>query len=164
MTPRIESAQVQGFRLVLPRAALEGLPEQAARDGLQVAVALQGTRVAVTVVGGGPSLGFQLLRGEQAQLASVDLQGDAQGRFLLHVLGPLVVRHAGDLEVRLSWSAPGQPQVLKVAAGRTDFPALAVQEAEPERPLTGEEREVQALLERAAAEWARYQQLKHKGG
>jgi hypothetical protein len=164
MTPRIESAQVQGFRLVLPRAALEGLPEQAAQQGLQVAVALQGARVAVTVVGGGPSLAFQLLRGDQAQLSAVELQGDAQGRFLVQVLGPLVVRHGGDLDVKLSWSAPGQPASLTVKAGKTDFPGLSAAEGEPERPLTAEEREVQALLERAAAEWARYQQLKQKGG
>ncbi|MBM4380537.1 MAG: hypothetical protein FJ086_14775 [Deltaproteobacteria bacterium] len=163
-TPRLESAEVRGFQLVLPRAELERLPQVAAGEGLQLAVSLQGARLSVTVVGGTPQLQFRVGRDGRATLEQVDLRGDERGRLLLEVLAPLAVRHGGDLHVQLGWNGPGQPAELRVQAGKTDYPGLLSAADEPvDRPLTAEEREVQLLLERAAAEWARYQQLKQKG-
>jgi hypothetical protein len=164
MAPRLESAEVRGFQLVLPRGELERLPQVAAGAGMQLAVSLQGARLSVTVVGGTPLLQFRVARDGRATLEVVDLRGDEGGRLLLEVLAPLAVRHGGDLHVQLGWSEPGQPPELRVQAGKTDFPGLAASNDAPaDRPLSAEEREVQALLERAAAEWARYQQLKQKG-
>jgi hypothetical protein len=163
VTPRIESAEVRGFQLVLPRVELERLPQVAAEGGLQLAVSLQGSRMAVSVVGGTQQLQFRLARDGRATLEQVELRGDERGRFLLEVLAPLAVRFGGDLHVQLAWSEPGQPPELRVQGGKTDFPGLSAAEEPADRPLTAEEREVQALLERAAAEWARYQQLKQKG-
>jgi len=148
---------------VLPRAELERLPQEAAGAGLQLAVSLQGARLSVTVVGGVPQLQFRVTRDGRATLEQVELRDDERGRFLLEVFAPLVVRHGGDLHVQLGWSEPGKPAELRVQAGKTDFPGLSAADEPAERPLTAEEKEVQALLERAADEWARYQQLKQKG-
>ena len=107
MTPRLESVEVRGFQLVLPRAELERLPQAAAESGLQLAVSLQGGRLAVTVVGGAPLLRFRVARDGRATLEQVELSGDEGGTFLLEVLAPLVVRHGGDLHVQLPGTLPG---------------------------------------------------------
>lgn len=184
MTPRIETAEILSFRLKVPRAELEALPQAASISGIKLALAAEGTDLLLSVVEGDSSLRFRSI-GSDVVLTEIQLQADTRGLFFQRVLGPLMVRFTGDLHCRLVWNnaernSHGDFAEVKIARGSTTYPGLSaspfasptvgaegVEGAGPEgeaedAPPTPEELEVKSLLEKAQKHWAEYQKLKNK--
>ncbi len=129
MAPRIDSAEVVSFRLKVPRLELDRMCQSAV--GQELALEL------VEDDGGqlhfGPAHGDSFARfrptGAEALLTELSLQRDENGEFLLRVLGPLMVRFAGDLVLRLTWNVPERNRnaeltEVQIARGMTDYPGI----------------------------------------
>ncbi len=128
MAPRIDSAEVVSFRLKVPRLELERLCQSEAGRELALEVHDEGGMLHL-----GPAHADSFLRfrptGAEAQLSEVYLCRDPGGDFLLRVLGPLMVRFAGDLSLRLTWNVPERNNTaefaeLHISRGLTEFPGL----------------------------------------
>ena len=65
------------------------------------------------------------LRGGQAQLDTVEVSNDPQGRFFRDVVGLVMQIYSGDLEAQLTWSPRGaMEEWVEVRAGETTHPLL----------------------------------------
>lgn len=181
MTPRIENAEIVSFRLKVPKAELEALPQAAAVAGIKLALSAEEKDLILSVVEGDSSLRFRSI-GADVVLTEVELKNDARGLFFHKVLGTLMVRFGGDLHARLTWNTAernshGNFAEVKIARGSTTYPGLgaspfaslgseggvegAPEDEGPHEP-TPEELEVKKLLEKAQGHWAEYQKLKKK--
>lgn len=183
-TPRIDNADILSFKLKLPRTELEALPQAAAAAGIRLAIAAEDSDLVLSVVEGDSSLRFRNI-GTDVVLTEIQIQNDTRGVFFQRVLGPLMVRFAGDLHCRLVWNTAernshGNHAEVKIARGSTTYPGLTsspfaspamgtegVAGAAPENeaedaPPTPEELEVKSLLDKAQKHWAEYQKLKTK--
>lgn len=185
MSPRIETAEVLSFRLKVPPGVLSRLPQEL-KDELALAVEQEEGEVVVSAQESDSYIRFRPI-GSEAILTEVFLARDERGLFFQRVLGALMVRHGGDLHIRLTWNTPernshGDFAEVRITRGATTYPGLssvlpalpspmaaearqgqgiatAEDEAELES-LSPQEREIQELLARARAHWAEYQRLK----
>jgi hypothetical protein len=192
MAARIDSAEVVSFRLKVPRLELERLCQTEA--GRELELELHDEEGVLHL---GPAHADSFLRfrttGAEAVLAEVYLCRDPDGAFLLRVLGPLMVRFAGDLSLRLTWNVPERNAArefveLDVARGMTDFPGLGHVPTTPDEaragagagaavrnelraggeeladPLPAEEaEEIRRLLDEGRAHYEEYLRLKRQG-
>jgi hypothetical protein len=191
MAPRIESAEVVSFRLKVPRLELERLQKSEVGQDLALTLTQEGVDLLLAPSEGESHLRFRPI-GAEAILTDVFLLHDAQGGFLLRVLGPLMVRFAGDLELQVVWSVPernseGAFALVTITRGITDYPGLgsppstgasptadaqaatalrntlrAGGEELAEHGPTAEEREVLELLQRAREQYQEYLRLKNR--
>lgn len=181
MKPRIETAEILSFRLKVPPQELLRLP-QASGAGMGLLVENEDGEIALAQEGAESYLRFRSI-GADAMLTEVYLCGDEGGLFFHRVLGALMVRHGGDLHVRLTWNLPernsqGDYAEVRIHRGATTYPGLS-NELSPSLGLGGEaaapspaaaagqepprpafDREVQELLEKARRHWEEYQRLK----
>lgn len=185
----IEHAEILSFRLKVPRLELDRLPLGDLGQELGLTVALEEGELTVTVQDGECFLRFRPI-GAEAMLTEIFISRDANGDFFLRVLGPLMVRFAGDLIARIMWNVPERNQhgdhvEVKITRGMTDYPGLGhvpLTEAEARAgagahppPLRNElraggedlgelespeERDVQQLLKKARAEYEHYLKLR----
>lgn len=183
MTPRIETAVVLSFRLRVPPAALEELPEKLLAQRLRLQLQSEEGELVLGTEEGESCLRFRFA-GEQAVLTEIALRQDPRGSFFQCVLGPLMVRFGGDLRIRLVWNTPernshGEFAEVRISRGSTTYPGLAdglsalppasgeVAElaVEGEAPAVEPHRSeldqaVEELLSRARSHWEEYQRLK----
>ena len=127
MSARIEVAEVLSFRLKVPKPELERLPRQLSSE-LGVVVETEGNEWVVSVEEGDSILRFRTI-GTEAVLTEVVLCNDERGLFFTRVLGPLMVRHGGDLNARLTWNVAernteGDFAEVKIARGQSNYPGL----------------------------------------
>ncbi len=127
MSPRIEIAEVITFRLKLPRAELTDLPGRLGPE-LALKMEAEGQRVTLSMEGGVSYLRFRVA-GADAVLSEITVANDERGLFFHRVLGPLMVRHAGDLHVRLRWNTAernshGNHAEVRISRGFTTYPGL----------------------------------------
>ncbi|MGQ0504031.1 MAG: hypothetical protein ACT4TC_01800 [Myxococcaceae bacterium] len=127
MPPQIEIAEVITFRLKLPRAELMELSGRLGPE-LALKVEAEGQRVTVAMESGPSYLRFRLA-GVDAVLSEIAIAADDRGLFFHRVLGPLMVRHAGDLHVRLRWNTAernshGDHAEVRINRGFTTYPGL----------------------------------------
>ncbi len=139
MPPRIEIAEVITFRLKLPRAELTDLPGRLGPE-LSLKVEAEGQRVTVSMEGGASYLRFRLA-GVDAVLSEIAVSNDERGLFFHRVLGPLMVRHAGDLHVRLRWNTAernshGSHAEVRISRGFTTYPGLGPPPLPPRQSLS----------------------------
>lgn len=128
MAARIDSAEVVSFRLKVPRIELERLPHGAVGQELHVELTLEDGELVLAPHDGESFARFRPI-GPEAVLTEVFVASDPGGDFFLRVLGPLVVRFAGDLEIRIVWNVPernqnGDHALVKITRGMTDYPGL----------------------------------------
>jgi hypothetical protein len=192
MAPRIDSAEIVTFRLKVPRLELDRLPNGALGEEQGLQLVNEDGELTLTSSETDSFLRFRPI-GAEAILTEIFLSRDPRGDFLLRVLGPLMVRFAGDLVARVIWNVPernvnGDHAEVKITRGMTDYPGLAqapVPESEAragagagtalrntlraggEQELgdgvSGEEREVRELLDKAKSQYEEYLRLKsHK--
>ncbi|MBX5484169.1 MAG: hypothetical protein IRZ16_20270 [Myxococcaceae bacterium] len=190
MSVRIDSAEIISFRLKVPRLELDRLPLGALGEELGLSVQEEEGELTVSAQDGDSFLRFRPI-GAEAVLTEIFISRDLNGDFLLRVLGPLMVRFAGDLVARVIWNVPernvsGDHAEVKITRGMSDYPGLGhvpVTEAEARAEAGGspplrnelraggedlgevespEEREVQELLAKARAEFDRYLRLRKK--
>ena len=190
MGPRIDSAEVVSFRLKVPRMELERLPQGELGQSLGLTLTPEDGELVLAAADGDSYLRFRPI-GAEAMLTDIYLFRDVEGGFLLRVLGPLMIRFAGDLELRAVWSQPernseGDHAHVKITRGITDYPGLSRQppagtrtsaeggaSASPRNTLRAggedelgdrypEEREVKELLEKARAYYQEYLRLKNE--
>jgi hypothetical protein len=153
-----------------------------------VSVESDGTELIVSMADSDSYLRFRPI-GSEAILTEIFLCNDDRGLFFERVLGALMVRHAGDLHLRITWNTPernsqGEFAEVRIIRGATAYPSLAagreehraespspggsgggsvtLEENIPEPPLSALEKEVQELLDRAQRHWDEYQRLKKK--
>jgi hypothetical protein len=172
MPPRIETAEILSHRLMVPLTALGDLPDQV--QALPLVVHTDGERF-VRVSLGECRLAF-VPEGQQARLTEVVLKDDERGLFFHKVLGPLVVRHGGDLHLRLTWNIPernthGAFAEVTILQGATTYPGLSPASDAPARPSVtpesdeqlqaarAEEDEVERLLEEGRRHFQEYLRL-----
>jgi hypothetical protein len=188
MSSRIEVAEVLSFRLKVPRSELEQLPRVLGPE-LGLVVETEGTELGISMDAGDSYLRFRAI-GSDAILTEVVICNDERGLFFQRVLGPLMVRHQGDLAIRLTWSAhekntEGDYAEVKITRGQTSYPGLAqpflslppavassagtgeateamAMQSDDEAALPPELLEVKKILDRAKEQWAEYQRLKAK--
>ncbi len=210
VTPRIETAEILAFRLKVPPEALKRLRDQLSPE-LPLAIEHDGTEIILSMEEADSYLRFRSIGdqamlteiflsmeeadsylrfrsiGDQAMLTEIFLCNDEQGAFFQRVLGELMVRHAGDLQARLTWNTPernshGDYAEVRISRGSTTYPGLANGlgaippasgaegvvmgggddgELEGLSPL---EKEIQDLLLKARAHWEEYQRLKARRG
>lgn len=172
MAPRIESAEVISFHLEVPLNALERLPDEVGALVLKVESRPE-NRICIT--SGKCQLSF-LAVGSVGRLSEVTVLEDERGLFFQRVLGPLVVRHRGDLHVRLLWNVAernshGDFAEVRILQGITTYPGLSTLRnmligtknlpmASADAALTPEEQEVDQLLEEARRHYEEYLRLK----
>ncbi|MGA9520090.1 MAG: hypothetical protein WBV82_01420 [Myxococcaceae bacterium] len=190
MGPRIDNAEVISFRLKVPRLELERLPQSEAGKDLGLTLTSEEGELALAAAEGDSYLRFRPI-GPEAMLTDIYLFRDARGEFLLRVLGPLMVRFAGDLELRAVWSvaernSDGDYAHVKITRGITDYPGLLKQPTTESRAGAEgsaaesirntlraggqgdlgdrypEEKEVRELLEKARAYYQEYLRLKNE--
>lgn len=128
MSARIESAEVVSFRLKVPRLELERLPHGELGQELGLQLTSEDGELMVSAQDGESFLRFRPI-GAEAMLSEVFLARDANGDFFLRVLGPLMVRFAGDLVARVIWNIPernsqGDHAEVKITRGMTDYPGI----------------------------------------
>jgi hypothetical protein len=190
VNPRIETAEILSFRLKVPPAELERLPDMLGRE-LNLAIEDDGGELLVSMDDGDSYLRFRPI-GTEAMLTEVFLCNDDRGLFFQRVLGALMVRFGGDLHIRLTWNTPdrnshGDFAEVRISRGSTTYPGLAnslsalppahagasgggaeVEDAgeggagEEEAPLSAQEKEIQEILGRARTYWDQYQRSKKK--
>jgi hypothetical protein len=188
MTSRIEVAEVLSFRLKVPRPELEQLPRSLGPE-LGVSVETEGSELVLSIEAGDSYLRFRTI-GAEAILTEVVVCNDDRGLFFQRVLGPLMVKHQGDLSIRLTWNAhekntEGDYSEVKITRGQTKYPGLAqpflslppavssgsgatesaegetmAMQSDDETTVSPELLEVRKILERAKEQWAEYQRLK----
>jgi len=184
VTPRIETAEILSFRLKVPPDELKRLPQQVGAE-LSVSLEHDGQEIVLSLEVGDSYLRFRSI-GAEAMLTEIFLSNDERGAFFQQVLGPLMVRYAGDLQIRLTWNTPernshGDYAEVRISRGSTTYPGLSnalgalppaggaegvaalSDEAELD-DLTPLEKEVHELLTRARSSWDEYQRLKDKKG
>ncbi|MBI3183670.1 MAG: hypothetical protein HYZ28_16150 [Myxococcales bacterium] len=181
MIPRIETAEVLSFRLKVPPQELERLP---AELGAELGLCLEPDdgELLLCREEADSYLRFRPI-GAEAMLTEIFLCNDERGVFFHRVLGALMVRHGGDLRIRLSWNTPernshGDYAEVRISRGATTYPGLA--DGLPAVPPAGEggaqvavqgdeslegaapslEKEVEEVLSRARAHWEEYLRLK----
>jgi hypothetical protein len=189
MAPRIDSAEIVSFRLKVPRMELERLPSGALGEEQGLQLLNEDGEVMITSSETDSFLRFRPI-GAEAMLTEIFLSRDPRGDFFLRVLGPLMVRFAGDLVARVIWNVPernlnGEYVEVKIARGMTDYPGLghvplteseasagagtgaalrnslrAGGEQELGDAVSSEEREVQQLLQQAKTQYEEYLRLK----
>lgn len=177
----IELVEVRSFRLEVPRLVVERLPQELAHE-LELELEREPDELVVAHAGGESFLRFRARGPDRAQLTEVSIARDAGGRFFHAVLGPLLLRYAGDLKARLIFDpreATAEPWCeVRVVGGLTAYPGLAthgaahrlaaaVAEAGPPGPTAAHAEdadEVERLLERARAAWRVYLALKARRG
>lgn len=137
MAPRIDSAEVVAFRLKVPRLELDRVCQS--EVGQELALELEedeGGQLQLAPAHGESYLRFRPT-GAEASLSEVHVARDPGGEFLLRVLGPLMVRFAGDLEVRVTWNVPERNRApeftdVHIARGITEYPGLGHVPTTPE--------------------------------
>ena len=189
MAPRIDSAEIVSFRLKVPRLELERLPGGALGEEHGLQLVHEDGEVMISSSETDSFLRFRPI-GAEAMLTEIFLSRDPRGDFLLRVLGPLMVRFAGDLVARVIWNVPernvnGDCAEVKITRGMTDYPGLAQVpvtesgasagagagtalrntlraggEQEVGDLVSSEEREVQELLAKAKSQYEEYLRLK----
>ncbi len=129
MAARIDSAEVVSFRLKVPRLELDRMCQSPV--GQELALELVEDESGQLHLGPAHGDSFARFRptGAEALLTEVYIARDANGEFLLRVLGALMVRFAGDLELRLTWNVPERNRTadlteLQIARGLTEFPGI----------------------------------------
>ncbi len=189
MGPRIDSAEVISFRMKVPRLELERLPQGDAGKDLGLTLTSEDGELVLAASEGDSYLRFRPI-GAEAMLTDIYLFRDTRGEFLIRVLGPLMIRFAGDLELRAVWSvaernSDGDYAHVKITRGITDYPGLlkqpstrtkAAAEASAGDAMRNtlraggedlgdrfpEEKEVRELLEKARAYYQEYLRLKNE--
>lgn len=189
MAARIDTAEVLSYRLKVPRLELERLPAGELGKELGLELSHEDGELLVTQGEGDNFLRFRPI-GAEAMLTEVFIARDVNGDFFLRVLGPLMVRFAGDLVARVVWNVPernanGDHAEVRVTRGMTDYPGIGhvpTTQAEAQASGSGgppplrnelraggedlaeiespEEREVKALLEKARSHFDAYLRLK----
>jgi hypothetical protein len=139
MQPQIETAEVITFRLKLPRAELLELSTRLGPE-LALKIETEGQRVTVAMERGSSFLRFRLT-GVDAVLSEISIAADERGLFFHRVLGPLMVRHAGDLHVRLRWNTAernshGDHAEVRINRGFTTYPGLGPPPLPPRSSLS----------------------------
>ena len=140
MSPRVETAEILSFRLKVPLAELEGLPDQLGKE-LTLSVEADGPELVLTMDEADSYLRFRPI-GPEAMLTEIFLCNDERALFFQRVLGALMVRYGGDLHVRLTWNTPernshGDFAEVKILRGSTTYPGLANALAALPPPLVG---------------------------
>jgi hypothetical protein len=151
--PRLESATVTACFMEIPVEDFGHLPQE-------LGCSLQRTEKTLTLVHSeqpGCVLHFKV-EGLQAQLASVDIGHDPEGRFFRDVLGLILQLYSGDLEAKLTFSPQGaMDERVQVRAGESTHPLLFQGEALP-REISFEH--VEQWLAEAQQAWSEYRSLK----
>jgi hypothetical protein len=190
MSLRIEVAEVVSFRLKVPRAVLQRLPQELEGE-VPLSLTVEEGELVLSDADADSFLRFRPM-GRDVVLTDAAILNDVRGRFFRQVFGALVVRFGGDLEARLVWSDESRNADtawtdVRVERGTTHFPGLSTAvsanrlavaasadslfgaggspEAEgeplgPDSPLAAEADEVALLLLRAEEAWLEYQRLK----
>lgn len=128
MAVRIDSVEVVSFRLKAPRLELERLPLSELGQEIGVQLQQEDGELLIALAEGDSFLRFRPI-GAEAMLTEIFIHQDLNGDFLLRVLGPLMIRFAGDLELRVIWNIPernaqGDHAEVKITRGMTDYPGL----------------------------------------
>ncbi len=143
MSYRIETAEVLAFRLKISRETLLGLAEYD-RPALTFEVEPEGSAIVVSTESGESLLKFRSI-GAEAMLTGITLANDDRGEFFHRVIGPLMVRHGGDLHIRLAWNTPernthGDFADVRITRGATTYPGLLTNVLSAPPPAGPEER------------------------
>lgn len=128
VSARIDTAEVVSYRLKVPRLELERLPHGELGQELGLQLSSEDGELLVTTQEGESFLRFRPI-GAEAMLTEIFLARDPNGDFFLRVLGPLMVRFAGDLVARVIWNVPernlnGDHAEVRITRGMTDYPGL----------------------------------------
>lgn len=142
VSARIDTVEVVSYRLKVPRLELERLPHGELGQELGLELLSKDGELLILGEGGNTFLRFRPM-GAEAKLIEIFLVHDPNGDFFLRVLGPLMVRFAGDLVARLIWNVPernvnGDHAEVRITRGMTDYPGLG------HVPMTGSEARAEA--------------------
>jgi hypothetical protein len=126
--PRIETAEILAFRLKVSPADLEKLPQELGAE-LHLSVEEDAGELIVSMAEAESYLRFRPI-GREAMLTEIFLCNDDRGMFFQRVLGALMVRHRGDLHIRLTWNqsdrnSHGEFAEVRINRGATTYPGLS---------------------------------------